>query len=89
MSDFDRDRNLNRDARLRSDNNFGWGIPAAVIAAVLIIGGLWYANSGTHVTTASNDRAPVTQTAPKQPTGTVTPAPVTPAPTTPAPTPKQ
>ena len=75
MSDFDRNRGLNTDPRLDPrvnprvdprvrDDGFGWGIPAAILAAVLIIGGLWYASSNRDVSTASNDRAPVTRTAP-------------------------
>ncbi len=77
MSDFDRNRDLDRDPRLspridpRVRNNYGWGIPAAVVAAVLIIGGLWFASS-RDVTTATNDRAPVTRTAPP---GTSAPSP--------------
>jgi hypothetical protein len=89
MSDFDRNRGLDTDpridprvnprvdSRMRNDG-YGWGLPAIIIAAVLIIGGLWFANAGRDVTTAANDRAPVTRTAP----------PVAPAPapaTTPAP----
>ena len=79
MSDFDRNRDLDpRDPRVdsRMRNDFGFGIPAAILAAVLIIGGIWYASTNRDVSTASNDRAPITRTAP----------PVTPAPTpTPAP----
>ena len=52
MSGFDRN-DLGRDPRLdprvdpsvRNDG-YGWGLPAIVIAAVLIIGGLWFANAG-------------------------------------------
>ena len=65
------------------DDGFGWGIPAAVIAAVLIIGGLFYMNSGDNrTTTASNDRPAATQTGPAAPS-TPVPGPTT---TTPAPT---
>ena len=73
------------------ETGFGWGIPAAIAAGVLIIAGLFYFNSGdTRSTTASTDRPAVTQPgpagsqAPAQ-TPTTTPAP---APTT-TPAPKQ
>lgn len=39
----------------RSGAGRGWGMPAAILAAILIIGGLFYYNSGTRSTTASND----------------------------------
>ena len=70
------------------DEGFGWGIPAAVIVGVLIVGGLFYMNSGDNrTTTASNERPAVTQTGPagsqqNVPSPTTTPAPkqTTPAP---------
>jgi len=65
-----------------SENGFGWGIPAAVLAAVLLIGGLFYMNSGdTRTTTASNDRPAVTQTGPAGSQAPATSPTTTPAPT--------
>ena len=65
-------------------NGFGWGIPAAIAAVALIIGGLFYMNSDAArtTTTANSERPAATQTgpagsqAPAQ-TPTTTPAPAT------------
>ena len=67
------------------NDGYGWGIPAAIVAGILILGGLFYMNSGDRTQTAANvDRPAVTQPGPA---GSPTPAP---APTTtPAPTPKK
>jgi hypothetical protein len=84
------DNNRPRRVGMR-DEGFGWGIPAAVLAAILIIGGLFYMNSGDRTTTASNDRPATTSTTTSGPAGSQAPAktPTTvPAPA-PAPTPKQ
>ena len=64
----------------RDERGFGWGIPLA-IAAVLILGGLLFFNMGdSRTTTASTERPVVTQTGPggsqtTVPSPTTTPAP--------------
>ena len=62
-------------ARLRDDDSVGWGLPAAVAAVVLIIGGMFlFASSGDRTkTAANNNEAPITRNAPVQ-----TPAPLPP-----------
>ena len=72
-------------ARMRDDEGVGWGLPAAIAAVVLIIGGMFlFASSGDRsTTTAANNEAPVTRSAP-----TTTPAPVPPV-TPPVTAPKQ
>lgn len=71
--------------RMRDDDSVGWGLPAAVAAVVLIIGGMFlFASSGDRTrTAASNNEAPITRNAPVQ-----TPAPVPPT-TPPVTAPKQ
>ena len=59
-----------------SERGFGWGIPLAIAAVVLIAGMLFFNSSNNSTTTASND-APVTrQTNPSTPVPG--PAPATP-----------
>jgi hypothetical protein len=68
---------------MRDDDSVGWGLPAAVAAVVLIIGGMFlFASSGDRTRTAANNEAPITRNVPVQ-----TPAPVPPTtpPTTTAP----
>ena len=72
------------------DEGFGWGIPAAVLAAILIIGGLFYMNSDNRTTTASTDRpGTATSTTTTGPAGSQTPAQTPTTVPAPAPTPKQ
>jgi len=53
-----------------SGNGFGWG--AAVLAALLIVGGIiMFGNSNRGTNTAANDRAPITNNVPVQ-----TPSPI-------------
>ncbi len=68
-----------------NDEGAGWGLPAAVAAIVLIIGGMFlFASSGDRTqTAANNNETPVTRTAP-----VTTPAPMPPT-TPPATAPKQ
>ena len=67
---------------MRDDEGVGWGLPAAIAAVVLIIGGMFlFASSGDRSTTTAE--APVTRSAPTQ-----TPAPVPPT-TPPVTAPKQ
>ena len=74
----------NNPARVRDDDGVGWGLPAAVAAVVLIIGGMFlFASSGERSTTTAANQAPVTRNAPVQ-----TPAPLPPA-TAPVTAPKQ
>jgi hypothetical protein len=69
-----------RPVGMRDERGFGWGIPLA-IAAALVVGGLLFFNMGdSRTTTASNTRPTVTQTNPSS-----TPAPVPAPATTPAP----
>jgi hypothetical protein len=63
------------------DDGYGWGIPAAVIAAVLIVGGLIYMSmSDSRTTTASNDRPVATQSGPAGSQAPVSSPTTTPAP---------
>ena len=81
----------NRRRGLRDDGGMGWGIPAALVAGVLIIGGLIYMNSDSRTTTASNTNTPATSTTTTGPAGSQAPArtpTTTPAPA-PTPAPKQ
>jgi hypothetical protein len=74
----------NNPARVRDDDGVGWGLPAAVAAVVLIIGGMFlFASSGERSTTTAANEAPVTRTAPVQ-----KPAPLPPT-TPPVTAPKQ
>lgn len=69
---------------VRDDDSVGWGLPAAVAAVVLIIGGMFlFASSGDRTKTAANSEAPITRNAPVQ-----TPAPMPPT-TPPTTAPKQ
>ena len=69
-------------ARMGDDGGVGWGLPAAIAAVVLIIGGMFlFASSGDRSTTTAE--APATRSAPTQ-----TPAPVPPT-TPPVTAPKQ
>lgn len=70
------------------NDGWGWGIPA-LVAAILIIGGLFYMFSdGTRTTTASNDRPAVTQSGPAGSQAPVLAPTTTPAPA-PAPAPSR
>ena len=80
------DDNNNRPRPVRNDG-MGWGLPAALVAGVLIIGGLIYMNSDNRTNTAANNNAPTTSTTTTAPTGS--PAPARTPTTTPAPAPKQ
>jgi hypothetical protein len=71
-----------RTTDVRDRDGFGWGIPAAVLAAILIIGGLFYMNSGDHRTSTATNNTTTTQSSPA-PAGAPVPGPTT---TTPAPT---
>ena len=64
------------------DTGFGWGIPLAIVAAILIIGGLFFMNSDGSRTTASNDRPAATSNTGPAPSGAPVPGPTS---TTPAP----
>jgi hypothetical protein len=66
---------------MRDARGFGWGIPLAIVAAILIIGGLFFMNSGTRSTTASSDRPAATNSGPA-PAGAPVPGPTS---TNPAP----
>jgi hypothetical protein len=45
--------------------DFGWEVPAGLIAAVLVIGGIFYMNITEHrTTTAFADRSVLTETGP-------------------------
>ena len=71
-------------ARVRDGEGAGWGLPAAIAAVVLIIGGMFlFASSGDRPSTTAANDAPVTRTAP-----TPMPAPVSPT-TPPVTAPKQ
>jgi hypothetical protein len=72
MSDY-------RNGDYRDRDRYGWGIPAIIIAAILIIGGFWYVNSGTHVTTEANNATRTRQAGPVVP-GNPVPEPATVAP---------
>ena len=66
------------------NEGMGWGIPALIVAAIIIIGGLFYMNSnGSGTSTASNTpkTATTTNSGPTAP-GAPAPGPTT---TTPAP----
>lgn len=58
--------NPNPRQRVGTEERAGWGIPIAIAAAALVIGGLFLMNTGERVTTAANDpnRPAVTQPAP-------------------------
>ena len=67
---------------------FGWGLPAAIVAVILVIGGLFYAMSnGTSTTASNNGAASTTTTIPKS--GPVAPNAPVPGPTTTAPAPNR
>lgn len=68
--------------RVGRDNGFGWGIPAAIVAAIVIIGGLFYFNSGDHRSTTASSNAPATTNSGPVAPGAPAPGPTT---TTPAP----
>jgi hypothetical protein len=57
----------------------GWGLPLAILAVVVVIGGLFYFGHGTDTQTAVNQPR-IERTIPP-----VTPSPVAPTPVTPAP----
>ena len=57
----------------RERNGMGWGVSLAVAAIVLIAGLLFFNTGGDHTTTASNNRSPITNNVPTQ-----TPAPMPP-----------
>jgi len=81
MTMYDND---GRDRRTTVRNEgMGWGIPALIVAAIIIIGGLFYMNSnGSGTSTASNNNtATTTNSGPTAP-GAPAPGPTT---TTPAP----
>ena len=80
------DRNLDRDpvtrAPVHDEGGFGWGIPLA-LAAVVLIAGLLFFNSNRDMTTATNNNSPTTnQSVPAPAAPTITPAPA-PAPIAP------
>ena len=65
---LDRDASGRRIDRAGMDSGMGWGIPL-VIAAVVLIGGLFLYSSGTdRTTTASNNTPSVTTTTKPAPT---------------------
>ncbi len=65
------------------EEGFRWGLPAAIAAGIIIVGGLFYFNSGDHrATTASTNTPTTTNSVPVAP-GAPVPGPTT---TTPAPT---
>lgn len=76
----------NHNRRRDREGGMGWGIPAAIFAILLIVGGLIYMNADTRTTTASTT-TPTTTTSTTGPAGSQ--APVRPPTTTPAPAPKQ
>jgi hypothetical protein len=67
------------------NEGMGWGIPALIVAAIIIIGGLFYMNSnGSGTSTASNNTPKTATTTNSGPTAPGAPAPG-PTTTTPAP----
>jgi hypothetical protein len=80
MNDNDRRRTTVR------NEGMGWGIPALIVAAIVIIGGLFYMNSnGSGTSTASNTPKTATTTN----SGPVTPGAPAPGPTTTTPAPNR
>lgn len=53
-------------SRLSDDRFAGWGLPALIGIVVLIGGLLLFGTATNKTTTASNDRAPITNNVPKQ-----------------------
>ena len=81
MNDNDRRRTTVR------NEGMGWGIPALIVAAIVIIGGLFYMNSnGSGTSTASNNTPKTATTTNSGPTAPGAPAP---GPTTTAPAPNR
>ena len=67
------------------NEGMGWGIPALIVAAFLIVGGLFYMNSdGSRTSTASNNNTATTTNS-----GPVTPGAPAPGPTTTTPAPNR
>jgi hypothetical protein len=65
---------------LSDDGSYGWGIPLAIGAVVLIAGLLFFGSSGTdRTTTASNNPPAATQTNPSSPARPAPPAAPNPA----------
>ena len=82
MTMNDNDRRRTTGAR---NEGMGWGIPALIVAAIIIIGGLFYMNSnGSGTSTASNNTPKTATTTNSGPTAPGAPAPG-PTTTTPAP----
>jgi hypothetical protein len=82
MNDNDRRRTTVR------NEGMGWGIPALIVAAIVIIGGLFYMNSsGSGTSTASNNSTPKTATTTNS--GPVSPGAPAPGPTTTTPAPNR
>jgi hypothetical protein len=46
------------------NDGFSWGLPAAIVAGILVVGGLFYMKSGGTQTTASSERPATTQFGP-------------------------
>jgi len=69
MSDFRSDR-----ARPADRSGTGWGIPAAIILGVVILGGLFYATSSDRSATTANNTA---NSGPASSTGAPIPPPTT------------
>jgi hypothetical protein len=95
---FDDPKDINRERELgyrdpgyvaRGDET-GWGLPVAIVAIILVIGGLFMFGRSPDVQTATNQTTPPAIERPATPpaaTPAPAPAPVTPAP--PATAPKQ
>jgi hypothetical protein len=62
----------------------GWGLPLAILAVVVVIGGLFYFGHGTDQQTAANQPR-IERTVPPVAPSPAAPAPVTPAPPATAP----
>ena len=96
---FNDPRDINRDPNFRDPNlvepayvappadDAGWGLPLAILAVILVIGGLfWFGHNSDTTQTAANQPR-IERTTPPATPSPVSPAHVTPAP--PAATPQQ
>jgi hypothetical protein len=81
--------NDNRPRAGMRDGGFSWGIPAAIVVALLIIGGLFYMNSDGSRTTSASNNSPATSSSTTGPAGAQAPARSTTTTPAPATTPKQ
>ncbi len=76
--DYNRDVNYRDPGYIAPADDAGWGLPVAILAVIVIVGGLFYYGYSDRTQTAEySPNAPITRTAPPVLPATPAPAPAT------------